>query len=114
MAAPSSLADVEQELDQLPGWRRELVETALTLAARLILEERPDELRKFVASAGAESPARLKNRARLQLLTARVQEESIRGSELRVRLGVSRQRLGQLRNAGKLLGIQPPLRSEHW
>jgi hypothetical protein len=112
--APESLADVEAELERLPPPRRALVEAAVTLAAQLLLDEPPEALRKFLASGDLESPARLKNRARLQLLTARVQAESIRGSELRKRLGISRQRLAQLRNAGKLLGIQPPLRTEHW
>ncbi|HEX6700937.1 MAG TPA: hypothetical protein VF101_09430 [Gaiellaceae bacterium] len=114
MAAPASLAEGEAELEQLSPQQRDLVETALMLVLRYLLDEPPAELRKFLASADLEKPARLKNRARLQLLSARVQEESIRGSELRERLGVSRQRLAQLRDSGKLLGIQPPLRSEHW
>jgi hypothetical protein len=112
--APESLADVEAELERLPAPRRALVEAAVALAAQLLLDEPPDALRKFLASSDVESSARLKNRARLQLLSARVRRESVRGSELRERLGVSRQRLAQLRSSGKLLGFQPPLRSEHW
>ena len=110
----TALTDVEAELDQLPPERRDLVERALALAARSFLSERPRELREFLASPNTSNAARLKNRARLRLLSARVQEESVRGSQLRERLGVSRQRLGQLRSAGKLLGLQPPLRTEHW
>lgn len=112
--APESLADVEAELERLPPPRRALVEAAVAHAAHLLLAQSPEALREFLASGDVENRARLKNRARLEVLTARVQDESIRGSELRKRLGVSRQYLAQLRNAGKLLGIQPPLRSEHW
>ena len=110
----TALTDVEAELDQLSPERRDLVERALALAARSFASERPRELREFLASPNTSNAARLKNRARLRLLSARVQEESVRGSQLRERLGVSRQRLGQLRSAGKLLGLQPPLRTEHW
>ena len=110
----TALTDVEAELDQLSPERRDLVERALALAARSFVSERPRELREFLASPNTSNAARLKNRARLRLLSARVQEESVRGSQLRERLGVSRQRLGQLRSAGKLLGLQPPLRTEHW
>lgn len=112
--APESLADVEAELAQLPPARRDLVEAAVALVAAVLLRESPDALRELVGSGEAERNPRLKNRTRLELVSARVQRESIRGSELRERLGISRQRLAQLRSSGKLLGFQPPLRTEHW
>ncbi len=108
------LSDVEAELELLPADRKELVVSALLLAAQALLTERPAELREFLAGSSSSSPARAKNRARLQVLSGRLHDESVRGSELRGRLGVSRQRLGQLREQGKILGVQPPLRSEHW
>jgi hypothetical protein len=109
-----SLQDLEAKLESLPGKRRETLETATALLLGALLDERPRELEAFVSSGESASPARLKNRARLTLLSARVQQQSIRGSDLGRQLGVSRQRLQQLREAGKLLGVQPPLRSEHW
>jgi hypothetical protein len=110
----TTLADVEAELELLPPARKELVEAALLLMAQTLLDERPAELRDFLTGASSSSPARLKNRARLNVLSGRLQSESVRGSELRERLGVSRQRLGQLREQGRILGLQPPLRTEHW
>jgi len=108
------LADVEAELERLPPERKMLVENALLLAAEALLGERPAELQEFLAGSSSSSPAWAKNRARLHVLSGRLHEESVRGSELRARLGLSRQRLGQLRDQGKLVGVQPPLRTEHW
>jgi hypothetical protein len=112
--AVPALRDVEAKLERLPAQRRRLVAAALVLAAESLLGERSRELRGFVDSPEQVAPARLKNRARLEVLSGRVQGESVRGSELGRRLGVSRQRLGQLRAAGRLVAFKPPLRSEHW
>jgi hypothetical protein len=38
----------------------------------------------------------------------------VAGRELRAELGISRQRMQQLRENGRLLGVQPPLASEYW
>ncbi len=57
---------------------------------------------------------RARNAARLELLADRVRSQSVAGRELRVELGISRQRMQQLRESGRLLGVQPPLRTEYW
>lgn len=109
-----SLQDFEAKLEALPGKQRETLEAATTLLLGALLDERPRELEAFVSSGESATPAQLKNRTRLSLLSARVQQESVRGAELGRQLGVSRQRLQQLRDDRKLLGFQPPLRTEHW
>lgn len=109
-----SLQDFEARLDALPGKQRETLEAATTMLLGALLDERPRELEAFVSSGQSATPGQLRNRARLNLLSARVQQESVRGSELGKQLRLSRQRLQQLREGGKLLGLRPPLRSEHW
>jgi hypothetical protein len=112
--ASEALRRVEADLAQLPAERRKLAETAISLLASAVLSEGVRELRKLVREQDSERPGRVRNRARLQLMSARVEADSVRGAELGKRLGISRQRLAQLRDSGKLLGLQPPLRTEHW
>jgi hypothetical protein len=114
VVAESALKGVEAKLERLPARRRELVEAALALVADSLLGERPQELRGFVDSPQPASSARRTNRARLEVLSGRVQSESVPGRELGRRLGISRQRLAQLRAGGRLVSFQPPFRTEHW
>ena len=66
----------------------------------------------YVGEEGGE--VRTRNAARLELLADRVRSQSVSGRELRAELGISRQRMQQLREKGSLLGVQPPLASEYW
>jgi hypothetical protein len=54
----------------------------------------------------------VRNKLRVFARYRGIEERSLPGSELRERLGVSRQRLGQLRKEKKLLGLRLPIRRE--
>lgn len=54
----------------------------------------------------------MRNRLRVFARYRGIQERSLPGSELQERLGVSRQRLGQLRKEKRLLGIKLPVHRE--
>lgn len=109
------LSQYEEQISQLPASQRRTYERALELLARSLLQEPP---RIVAALVGEYSPEvgtiAARNRSRLELLAQRVREQSVRGSELGRELGVSRQRLAQLRDSDRLLGVQPPLATEFW
>jgi len=111
----STLDQLSQEIRDLPKERRSAIESAAAVLVRALMEESPRTLRAFVSFRRANpSPIRERNQARLELLSEKVRGESVKGRDLAAQTGLSRQRLQQLRDTGRLLGIQPPLRSEYW
>ena len=106
---------------------REALSEAFSGVARVLLRGSPEEI---LALEGRlrEAPARVRrgdddgeddsealearNRLRVFARYRAVEGRSFPSSELQKRLGVSRQRLGQLRKEGKLLGLRLPIRRE--
>lgn len=111
----NTLDELSQEIRGLPKERRTAVESAAAVLVRALMEESPRTLRAFVSFRRANpSPIRERNQARLELLSEQLRSQSMQGRELGRATGLSRQRLQQLRDRGRLLGFQPPLRSEYW
>jgi signal recognition particle subunit SEC65 len=108
-----TLEQLSDEIRELPDEQRSALEPAVVVLVHALMEESPRTLRAFV-SGSQPSPIRARNRARLELLSDQVRSESLPGRELTRQTGLSRQRLQQLRDAGRLLGLRPPLRSEYW
>lgn len=109
------LSQYEERISELPESQRRTYTRALELLADSLLQESP---RIVAALVGDDPPEvgsiRARNRSRLELFAQRVREQSVRGSELGRELGVSRQRLAQLRDADRLLAVRPPLSTEFW
>jgi hypothetical protein len=105
---------------------REALSEAFSGVARVLLRGSPEEIlalegRLREAPAGVRrgddgeddlEALEARNRLRVFARYRAVEGRSFPGSELQKRLGVSRQRLGQLRKEGKLLGLRLPIRRE--
>jgi hypothetical protein len=122
------MVDPELERDfreRFKGERKALSE-AFSGVARVLLRGSPEEilaledrLREAQAEGrrgddGEDDLEALEARNRLRIFARyrAVEGRSFPSSELQERLGVSRQRLGQLRKEGKLLGLRLPIRRE--
>ena len=95
--------------------RRALTRTLDRLASALV-GENTETLESFASPRAEEGggDVRARNVARLELLGEQVRRASLPGRALGAQLGVSRQRLHQLRGSGRLIALKPPLRSEFW
>ncbi len=105
---------LELKIARLPSRRREAVTAALKRLVPALVAEDTETLEAFAKLGQRHGDVRARNAARLELLADRVRSQSVAGRELRVELGISRQRMQQLRESGRLLGVQPPLRTEYW
>ena len=105
---------LELKIAGLPSRRREAVTAALKRLVPAVVAEDTETLEAFVRLGVGHGDVRARNAARLELLGDRVRSQSVAGRELRSELGISRQRMQQLRESGRLLGVQPPLASEYW
>ncbi len=105
---------LELEISRLPYRRREAVTAAVERLVPALVGEAPETLEAFARLEEGQRDVRARNAARLELLADRVRSQSVAGRELRSELGISRQRMHQLRASGRLLGVQPPLASEFW
>jgi len=114
--------EVEKSFLELPKGEREALSGALSGVARVLLGGSSAEIsaleRELRREHGDEGrPPDLdeleaRNRLRVFARYRGIEERALPGSELRERLGVSRQRLGQLRKEKKLLGVRLPIRRE--
>jgi hypothetical protein len=120
-------ADVTRELERLPRKRREAISDTLTAVARTLLSrpsasilELESRLRETAPVTGEPETAspelleELETRNALRRFASwrRVEERCIPGPELARALGVSRQRLEQLRDERRLLALRIPFRRE--
>jgi hypothetical protein len=114
--------EIEKSFLKLPRGEREALSGAISGIARVLLDgssadiaalegklrrDRGDEQR-----AGSLDELEVRNKLRVFARYREIEERSLSGSELQERLGVSRQRLGQLRKEKKLLGVRLPIHRE--
>lgn len=108
--AGSALDDLNGRIARLPSERRSAVTKALVALGEALIDESPRTLRTFTRKDAAQA----RNTARLELLLKQLREDTIDSGELVETMGLSRQRLAQLRDSGRLLGFQPPFRTTFW
>ena len=108
--------DLEREIKRLPARKRRALTLTLDRLVLALVSEDTETLEAFVEPEAerGKGDVRARNVARLELLGEEVRGESLPGRELGAQLGISRQRLQQLRESGRLLALKPPLRSEFW
>jgi hypothetical protein len=111
--------EIEERLRRRPKGEREALSGVISDVARILLDgssveisalER--ELRRDDKHADSLDELEARNRLRVFARYREIEERSLSGSELQERLGVSRQRLGQLRKEKRLLGVRLPIRRE--
>ncbi len=120
-------ADVTRALERLPKRRRDAISDTLTAVARTLISRPSDSvlelesrLRETAPATGepeAATPELLeeldtRNTLRRFASWRRLEERCIQGPELARQLGVSRQRLEQLRDERRLLALRIPFRRE--
>lgn len=112
--------ETEKSFRERPKAEREMLIGTIRRITHVLLEGSPadivaleDKLRQG-QERRSDSIDELEARNKLRVFARyrRIEERSLSGSELRERLGVSRQRLGQLRGEKKLLGLRLPIRRE--
>ena len=111
--------EVEKSFRELPKGEREALSGAISGVARVLidgsaadisaLEER---LRRDKRRTDSLEELEARNRLRVFARYRGIEERSLSGSGLQEQLGVSRQRLGQLRKEKKLLGVRLPIHRE--
>ncbi len=111
--------ELEKSLLRLPKGEREALSGAISGVARVLMGGSAAEvsalegkLRRDERDAGSLEELEVRNRLRVFARYREIEERSLPGSELQERLGVSRQRLGQLRKEERLLGLRLPIRRE--
>ncbi len=111
--------EIEERLRRRPKGEREALSGAISGVARVLLDGSSAEisalerkLRRGDRHAGGLGELEARNRLRVFARYREIEERSLSGSELQGRLGVSRQRLGQLRKEKRLLGVRLPIRRE--
>ena len=112
--------EIEERLRKRPKGEREALSGAIRGVARVLLDGSSAEIaalerdlrRRDEGRAGSLGELEARNRLRVFARYREIEERSLSGSELQGRLGVSRQRLGQLRKEKKLLGVRLPIRRE--
>lgn len=114
--------EVEKSFLERPKGEREALSGAISHITRLLLDGSSediaaleDKLRRDREDEG--HPASLdelevRNKLRVFARYREIEEHSLSGTGLQERLGVSRQRLGQLRKEKKLLGVRLPIHRE--
>ncbi|MGB3683321.1 MAG: hypothetical protein WA990_12670, partial [Rubrobacteraceae bacterium] len=114
--------EVEKSFLELPRGEREALSGAVSGVARVLLYGSSEDIaalenklrREKENEQHSDSLEELEVRNKLRVFARYrgIEERSLSGSELQERLGVSRQRLGQLRKEERLLGLRLPIRRE--
>ena len=114
--------EVEKSFLELPRGEREALSGAISGVARVLLDGSSEDIaalenklrREKENEQHSDSLEELEVRNKLRVFARyrEIEERSLSGSELQERLGVSRQRLGQLRKEERLLGLRLPIRRE--
>lgn len=114
--------EVEKSFLELPRGEREALSGAVSGVARVLLDGSSADIaalenklrREKENEQHSDSLEELEVRNKLRVFARyrEIEERSLSGPELQERLGVSRQRLGQLRKEERLLGLRLPIRRE--
>ncbi|MBX6764584.1 MAG: hypothetical protein K6T51_13195 [Rubrobacteraceae bacterium] len=114
--------EVEKSFLERPKGEREALSVTISRITRVLLDGSSqdivaleDKLRRDREDEGYTpglDELEVRNKLRVFARYREIEERSLSGPELRERLGVSRQRLGQLRKEKKLLGVRLPIRRE--
>jgi hypothetical protein len=112
--------EIEKSLRGRPKAEREMLAQAISRITQVLLEGSSAQIvalegnLRQVQEQRVDSIDELEVRNRLRVFARyrEIEERSLPGPELQKRLSVSRQRLGQLRNEKKLLGLRLPIRRE--
>ena len=111
--------EVEKSFRELPKGEREALSGAISGIARVLMSGSAADiaalegkLRRDERHAGSLDELEARNRLRVFARYRGIEERSLSGSGLQEQLGVSRQRLGQLRKEKKLLGVRLPIHRE--
>ena len=114
--------EVEKSFLELPRGEREALSGAVSGVARVLLDGSSEDIAALENKLRREKENKrhsdsleeleVRNKLRVFARYREIEERSLSGSELRERLGVSRQRLGQLRKEERLLGLRLPIRRE--
>jgi hypothetical protein len=115
-------SDTEKSFLERPKGEREALSGAISRIARVLLDGSSEDIAALEDKLRRDRederhPARLdelevRNELRIFARYREIEERSLSGHELQERLGVSRQRLGQLRKEQRLLGLRLPIRRE--
>ncbi len=113
--------EIEKSFLELPRGEREALSGAISGIARVLLDGSSADiaalegkLRRHQDEERLDTLDELEVRNKLRVFARyrEIEERSLPGSELQERLGVSRQRLGQLRKENRLLGVKLPIHRE--
>ena len=111
--------EVENSFRELPEGEREALSSAISEIARVLIGGSAAEivaleetLRRDWRSTDSIEELEARNRLRVFARYREIGERSLVGSELQEQLGVSRQRLGQMREKKQLLGVRLPIHRE--
>lgn len=112
--------ETEKSFRERPKAEREMLAGTISHITHLLLEGSPADIvalegnLRQIQERRTDSIDELEVRNKLRVFARYrgIEERSLPGSELQERLGVSRQRLGQLRKEKKLLGLRLPIRRE--
>ena len=111
--------EVEKSFRELPKGEREALSGAISGIARVLMSGSAADiaalegkLQRDERHAGSLDDLEARNRLRVFARYRGIEERSLSGSGLQEQLGVSRQRLGQLRKEKKLLGVRLPIHRE--
>ena len=111
--------EVEKSFQELPKGEREALSGAISGIARVLMSgsaadivDLEDKLRRDERRTDSLDELEARNRLRVFARYRGIEERSLSGSGLQEQLGVSRQRLGQLRKEKKLLGVRLPIHRE--
>jgi hypothetical protein len=113
-------AEIEKSFQERPKAEREMLAGTISHITHVLLEGSPADIVALESNLRqgqerrSDSVDELEARNKLRVFARYrgIEVRSLPGSELRERLGVSRQRLGQLRKEKKLLGLRLPIRRE--
>lgn len=111
--------EVEKSFRELPKGEREALSSVINSIARVLMGGSAAEisalesrLRRDERRIDSLDDLEARNNLRVFARYREIEERSLAGYGLQEQLGVSRQRLGQLRKEKKLLGVRLPLRRE--
>ena len=111
--------EVEKSFQELPKGEREALSGAISGIVRVLISGSAadiaaleEKLRRDERRTDSLDELEARNRLRVFARYRGIEERSLSGSGLQEQLGVSRQRLGQLRKEKKLLGVRLPIHRE--
>lgn len=112
--------EIEKSFLKLPRGEREMLSGAISSVACVLLGGSSEDIaalenklrRGRKNDSDSLEELEVRNKLRVFARYREIEERSLSGTELRERLGVSRQRLGQLRKEARLLGVRLPIRRE--